>query len=112
MDTLNFVVTWNNGGEPKCILVTKNHPKAMAVFNEAAKDPKIDHVKLYGSATPTKRWSPSKVAKIVSENNSRLAKEAEAAANAERDKAKADLAQAEAAVKDAKARIKGIDPKE
>ena len=112
MDTLNFLVVENTGEKPKCILVTSSRPEATAAFKTASRDSKIDSVRLYGSAAPTHRWSPSKTAKIVAENNKRLAAEAKELADAEKNQAKADLEKAEADAKEAKAKLKELASKE
>lgn len=112
MDNLSFLVTQIDGEKPKCILVTPRRSECVEAFKAAIKNSKLDRVVLYGNASATHMRSPSKVAEIVSENNKRLADEASAIANAEKNQAQADLETAEAKAKEAKAKLKELSSEE
>ena len=110
-DNFTFVVSWEPGKDSVCSHFT-SRSAAEREFESLKQNSKLEKVILFGPAAPKASWEPAAVAELVAENNKRIAKEAEAAANAERDKAKADLAQAEADAKEAKAKLKELAAKE
>lgn len=106
MDNLNFVVVWNKGKDPECVLATQDRASAVALFEKLMGDSKLDQIKLYGPNVPSRRWEPAEAARIVAENSKRLKAEAEALENKSKEEAKQRLAKAREELKEAEAKAK------
>lgn len=109
MDQLSFVVCWNSGKKPECVMVTDDKGEASRKFESLMGDSKSDQIRLFSGVTPFRRWSPSDAARIVAENNKMLAEKEIADASAEKNRLLKEVEEADLKAKEARAKLKKFD---